>query len=112
MSARPTATTSLPPSMQTHATGVAAWMRLILLWAPLSVLVGVTVVGGSVTDGLTAVAAFAAAVATFVLCGSIEVHRAAKRGASPLAAGALLATDAVVVLALGAIFAGLTVAGN
>lgn len=110
MSVRPTAT-SLPPSLREHATGVAAWARLVLLWAPLSLVVGLAVIGQPVENVMTAVAGLAASVATFVLAGSIEVHRAARRGASPLAAGALLATHAAVILAMAAVFVGLYVAG-
>lgn len=111
MSVRPTAT-SLPPSLRKHATGVAAWARLVLLWAPLSLVVGLLVIGGPVENATTAIAGFAAAVATFVLAGSIEVHRAARRGASPLAAGALLATHGAVILALAAVFLALFVANT
>lgn len=109
MSVRPTAT-SLPPSLREHATGVAAWARLVLLWAPLSLMVGLAVIGGSVENATTAVAGFAGAVASFVLAGSVEVHRAARRGASPLAAGALLATHAAVILTLAGVFLVLFVA--
>ncbi len=104
MSARPTAATSIPPSLRDTATGTAAWARLVLLWAPLSFFVGLTVVGGSVSDLQTCLAALAAAVASFVLAGSVEVRRAANRGASPLAAGALLATHALVVLAFAGVY--------
>lgn len=75
-----------------------------MLWAPLSFVVGLAVIGGEVTDGLTALAAFGAAVASFVLAGSIEVKRAADRGASPLAAGTLLATHALVILGFAGAF--------
>ncbi len=111
MSVRPTAT-SLPPSLREHATGVAAWARLVLLWTPLSLAVGLGVIGGSVTDPRSAIAGLAGAVATFVLAGSIEVHRAAKRGASPLAAGALLATHAAVIVTLAGVFVTLLIAGR
>lgn len=111
MSARPSAT-SLPPSLRDTATGVAAFARLVALWAPLSFFVGLGIIGGSVTDGQTALSGFAAGVATFMIAGSIEVRRAARRGASPLAAGALLATHAATILALAAIFAGLYLAGR
>ena len=111
MSVRPTAT-SLPPSLREHATGVAAWARLVLLWAPLSLVVGLGVIGQPVSDPMTAVAGLAAATATFVLAGSIEVHRAARRGASPLAAGALLATHAAVILVFAAVFVALLVANG
>ncbi|MBJ7472269.1 MAG: hypothetical protein JHD16_13265 [Solirubrobacteraceae bacterium] len=112
MSARPTASTSLPPSLRETATGVAAWARLVALWAPLSVMLGMAVVGRSVDDVTTALSGFAAAVAVFMIAGSVEVRRAARRGATPLAAGALLATHAVVILAMGALFAGLAIAAR
>ena len=111
MSVRPTAT-SLPPSLREHSTGVAAWSRLVLLWAPMSLAVGLAVIGQPVSNAMTAIAGLAAAVATFVLAGSIEVHRAARRGASPLAAGALLATHAAVIVVFAGVFLALFIANG
>ncbi len=110
MSVRPTAA-PLPPSLRDHATGTAAWARLVMLWTPLSFLIGLAVVGGEVADGLTALAAFGAAVASFVLAGSVEVKRAADRGASPLAAGTLLATHVLVILGFAGAFLTLALIG-
>lgn len=87
----------LPPSLRDTATGTAAWMRLVLLWAPLSI--GALCVLDA-QDGVRTAVAFVAALALFAVLAVLELRHAARRGMRPVAAGALLVTDAVVVLAL------------
>lgn len=72
-------------------------MRLVLLWAPLSI--GALCVFDA-QDGVRTAVAFVAALAIFAVLSVLEIRHAARHGMRPMAAGALLVTDAVVVLTL------------
>lgn len=98
MSARPSSY-DLPPSLRDTATGAAAWMRLVVLWAPLAI--GALCVLDA-QEGVRTWVAFVAALALFAALAVGELRHAARRGMRPLAAGALLVTDAFVVVALAA----------
>lgn len=97
MSAARPSSYELPPSLRDTATGAAAWMRLVVLWAPLSIG-ALCVLDGQ--DGVRTAVAFVAALALFAVLSVLEIRHAAGHGMRPLAAGALLVTDAVVVLLL------------
>lgn len=106
----------LPPSLRTHATGVAAWARMVFLWWPLSVAAGVSVTsatsdGSALAHPVEAALGFAVAALLFLAVSAIEIRRAARSGMQPFAAGAVLATSGAAVGAQIVIFVGMAAAG-